>query len=130
MNIQDMVGLTPINIKQDGDEIVFEFTSGRIARFYHSQDCCETVSVEDVNGDWKDLIGQPLLVAEERVESPLTTDGYSYHESATWTFYTFRGINGSVDVRWGGYSNGYYSEAVHFEMFWTPEIQMIVDQIE
>ena len=109
-----MIGKTPSSISGvvDGDEIVFEFTDGSVAKFLHYQDCCESVTVNDINGDWSDLIGNPLLVADERVSQEEPGD----FESETWTFYTFRGIGGSVDVRWHGISNGYYSESVDFEM--------------
>ena len=50
------------------------------------------------------------MVAEERTE-----DAPSADESGTWTFYELRTVKASVTLRWGGYSNGYYSEAVDFE---------------
>lgn len=118
--IEDIVGKTPINISVDDsgydqDEIVFLFDDGTACKFSHEQSCCESVYIEDVNGDWDDLIGTPLLVAEERV--PLGDDLPPldrWAKSYTWTFYTFRSIKGSVDVRWYGESNGYYSEEVDF----------------
>lgn len=106
----DIVGKTPVKIIVDEDEIVFEFSDGLVCKFYHLQDCCESVSVEDVNGDWNDLIDTPLLVAEERCSH----ESCEYGDTETWTFYTFRSIKGSVDVRWYGTSNGYYSESVDF----------------
>lgn len=113
-DIKDMIGKTPIRIEQcpRDEEIDFYFSDGSHAKFYHAQDCCESVEIEDVNGDWSDLIGNPLLVVDERVSH----DEHDGYESDTWTFYTFRGIGGSVDVRWHGSSNGYYSESVDFWM--------------
>lgn len=111
--IKDIVGKTPTNITVSGvceDEIEMVFDDGTACKFYHEQDCCEDVSIEDVNGNWGDLIGTPLLVAEEREGE----SGEKDYETFTWTFYTFRSIKGSVDVRWYGTSNGYYSEGVNF----------------
>lgn len=115
-DISRMVGLTPVHIKQGEEEISFEFDNGSKAVFYHGQDCCETVVVDDVNGDWDDLIGTPLLVADERVSEDFDGEPKSgfRDDSETWTFYTFRSVRGSVDVRWHGTSNGYYSESVDF----------------
>ena len=108
--ISAIVGLTPTIITQTEDRLIFTFTDGRMFKFWHGQDCCETVEIDDVNGDWSDLIGNPLLVADERVND----NNPERYESSTWTFYTFRSINGSVDVKWVGESNGYYSEHVDY----------------
>jgi len=109
--MKNIIGLTPAYIDAGDDSILMRFTDGSACEFYHNQDCCEDVWIEDVNGDWNDLIGVPLLVAEVRESNAVEAQGY---ESVTWTFYTFRSINASVDVRWCGASNGYYSESVDF----------------
>jgi hypothetical protein len=114
--MERIIGRTPVDIIVDesvdrNDTITMKFSDGSVAKWCHWQDCCECVSIEDVVGDWADLIGHPLLVAEERTDDGDDSD----YESSTWTFYTFRSIGGSVDVRWFGSSNGYYSEDVSFE---------------
>ena len=109
-SMADILGRTPVEVTGTDEEIVMRFSDGSQARWHHERDCCEIVTIEDVSGDWSDLLGQPLLVAEER-----TQDDPDACESGTWTFYAFRGIGGSVDVRWYGCSNGYYSESVDFE---------------
>jgi hypothetical protein len=115
MSISEMVGKTPKNITigRDKDELNFYFSDGTFGRFYHEQDCCESVFISDVSGDVADLIGTPLLVAEERIETGLDEGGW---DSWTATFYTFRSIKGTVDVLWRGESNGFYSETVDFQM--------------
>lgn len=116
--VGDIEGKTPVAILADENEIVFAFSDKTAVKFYHYQDCCEHVYVDDVNGDWQDLIGVPLLVAEARMSPRMNVEG----GSETWTFYTFRSIKGSVDVRWYGESNGCYSEEVDLlPGTWTEE---------
>ncbi len=112
---KDFIGKTCEKIETSEDEMVFHFSDGTKFKLWHCQDCCEWVSIESITGDTKDLLRVPLLVAEERCSEEDT--GYG-HE--TWTFYTFRTINGSVDVRWYGESNGYYSESVDISV-WEEE---------
>jgi hypothetical protein len=82
-------------------------------RFQHHQDCCESVYIEDICGDLDDLVGAPLVEAEEvsDYEGEATGD-----ESYTWTFYKFATRKGFVTVRWYGSSNGYYSESVSVDV--------------
>ena len=94
---------------KDSEEITFCCDDGTRWRMWHEQDCCEGVAVEDVVGDPEDICGTPLVVAEE-VSKEADDDA----ESATWTYYRFRTIRGSLTIRWYGESNGYYSESVEF----------------
>ena len=108
--LSNMIGSTFVSVLHDeaNEELVFERDDKTKVVFWHEQDCCENVYIEDICGELSDLIGYPLLVAEERIsEGP--SDSY---ESSTYTFYEFRTIKGSVTVRWCGSSNGYYSESV------------------
>ena len=100
--------LNNVTVDKENDEIIFTTTEGEKYKMYHQQDCCENVSIEDVNGDTNDLINTPILLAEERTNGNETSYG---HE--TYTFYTFRTAKGDVDIRWYGESNGYYSESVN-----------------
>jgi hypothetical protein len=99
------------------DEMVFKAANGKTFTFYHEQDCCEGVNIEDVCGDINDLVGSPILYAEEvdNVDNvPDLENGDWRYESYTWTFYKFGTAKGSVTVRWLGSSNGYYSESVTY----------------
>jgi hypothetical protein len=109
-----LVGLTLAAIERDGDEtLTFVSDHGRRFRLWHSQDCCENVRLAEVVGDLNDLIGSPILTAEERV-CPNGDPPPEYPESWTWTFYELATNKGSVTLRWLGESNGYYSEGVDF----------------
>lgn len=111
-----IIGKTPVHIEKTDEQITFWFSDGLVCRWHHEQDCCESVEVEDINGDWSDLLNTPLLVADERTEEGEGREDDGWHDSHTWTFYAFRSVKGSVDVRWHGQSNGYYSESVDFQM--------------
>ena len=120
MDVEQVVGLIAVSIEgaeYGSEEITFKFEGGSTLALYHSQDCCESVGVEEVIGDIADLIGSPLLLAEvvshdnETPEGCEGPKGYS-DDSYTWTFYKFATVKGHVTLRWFGTSNGYYSEEV------------------
>lgn len=93
------------------DEVVFRTASGRRFRLSHDQDCCESVSLAEVHGDVADLLGVPVLAAEESTNRDNPPE---HAESFLWTFYRLQTIKGAVQLRWLGESNGYYSEDVSF----------------
>lgn len=111
--IENLLGKVVEEIVYTETEITFHVQGGGTLHMYHDQDCCETVRVEDVVGDLTDLIGSPILLAEEVVgETPNDYEFGWTPESYTWTFYKLATIKGYVDIRWLGVSNGYYSESV------------------
>ena len=123
MKFQELLGMTFAKVtgEVDGNEINFHSIDGRHFRLNHYRDCCESVYIESIVGDLNDLIGAPLLQAEEvESKSELDPDGNElpandYDDSFTWTFYKLATSKGYVTIRWYGSSNGYYSESVDFE---------------
>jgi len=119
--------LTAIDVNEERNEIKFATSEGELYGMYHSQDCCESVGIEEIIGDLEDLIGSPILIAEERssgeppeevkvkrAQEAASKEYYYAPESETWTFYELATNKGSVTLRWLGESNGYYSESVDF----------------
>jgi hypothetical protein len=89
------------------DQLIFENDEETVV-FYHSQDCCESVIIEDICGNLKDLENIEILEAREDWKEGGSRDECDTH---TWTFYNFKTSKGYVTVRWYGESNGYYSES-------------------
>ena len=115
--VSAMVGATMVSVGGGvgSDLFLFLAEDGRQFRFQHMQGCCENVRVEDVCGDLADLVGSPIVLAEEVTnadEPPKPENADSY----TWTFYRFATAKGTVTVRWLGESNGYYGEGVDFSI--------------
>lgn len=119
VNFSVLLGKTLISVTQiEDEEILFETTEGDRYRMYHSQNCCEGVYVDDVYGDLVDIIGSPIIQAEENSSfdlPPTRAEGEYGPESETWTFYRIATAKGLVVIRWYGSSNGYYSESVDFD---------------
>lgn len=111
----ELIGHTITDIGQDGDGINFTLQNGTRCRLYHDQDCCESVSVESINGALCSVVGSPLVVATEEVDGTTPPPESSYApESYTWTIYTLATEKSRVVIRWFGESNGYYPEDVRF----------------
>lgn len=109
--------ITDITTDHENHEIIFTLDDGTKYKLYHSQDCCETVQIEDICGDLDDLIGTPILKAEKRRSEdrkPEYPQPRYRDDEESWTFYEIASIKGSVTIRWYGTSNGYYSEDVNF----------------
>lgn len=116
MEFSELVGKTLTKIERvdlgyGDEELHFHTDSGEHFKLYHAQDCCESVTIEDICGDLNDLIGSPVLVATEASQVDPNAS-----ESGTWTFYKIATVKGWVDIRWYGASNGYYSESVYFDV--------------
>src|SRR5687768_1836573 len=96
--------LTKIEGAEAGSDVVtFTVDGGQRFQLYHSQDCCESVSIVDIVGDVADLIGHPLLECEEvtNADDPKDIDTTG-SDSYTWTFYKMATIKGSLVIRWLG----------------------------
>ncbi len=122
LDVSVLLGKTLTSIEnRDNEQLIFTLADGSRYRMYHDQDCCETVTVEDIIGELDNLIGSPLLMAEvvTSQENPAGIEK-QYQDSFTWTFYKFATVKGYVTIRWYGESNGYYSEEVSFEKMWEP----------
>ena len=113
--ITKLVGKTLAVVEKSrlDDSIIFTTTDGVQYEMSHVQECCECVQIEDIDGDLQDLVGLPILQAEESTncETPVP-DGA---DSFMWTYYKLATIKGYVTIRWLGESNGSYSEGVDFE---------------
>lgn len=138
VKMEELVGVIfkSITVNEAKDEIIFVTDNDIELKMYHSQDCCEGVSIDDICGDLDDLLLTPITRSEEATNTGTGETKYSYEdgvpnvttitgewpegvplpeynpESYTWTFYKFSTIKGSVTIRWYGSSNGYYSESV------------------
>ena len=99
-------------LKKNSEEVNIFTDDGNAYRFYHSQDCCESVDLNDFEGHPDELLGAEILSAEE-VSSDYD-EKPEYADSYTWTFYKIETSKGGIWMRWLGESNGYYSEEVDF----------------
>jgi hypothetical protein len=112
VNFDDLKGKDFTKVEKVGDEEIHFYTEdGLHYKMYHSQDCCESVYIEDICGDLNDLIGSPIVMAEKSTSSE-NPKNEEYDDSFTWTFYKLATVKGYVTIRWYGTSNGYYSESV------------------
>lgn len=84
--IADLLGQVLTKVNASDDVMTFVTTSGDVYTMEHYQDCCESVYIESIVGDLEDLIGEPILTAEEVSDMPSDFDQENTDESYTWTF--------------------------------------------
>jgi len=60
-----LVGKTLVSVENRGDDILFTTDNGEVYRQVYYDDCCASCSVEEIHGDLEDLVGSPILMAEE-----------------------------------------------------------------
>lgn len=90
------------------DDMYFQIlTDDCVYIFYHEYSCCESVWLTQVDGISDKLIGSRIVIAEVVTDEKDTECGH-----ITWTFYKIGTNKGTIDFRFQGESNGYYSETV------------------
>lgn len=118
LNVSVMEGLKIISVdglEKDSEEAIFTTECGRQFKMFHVQDCCESVSIDDVCGEISDLIGATIIHFEERIsdgDDESKDKPSEWCESFRWTFYDIQTDKGCVNIKWLGESNGYCSESV------------------
>jgi hypothetical protein len=63
-SIDSLLNENIVDVSATKDTLTFKTSKGVKVEFYHEQECCEDVYIEDICGDLEDLKGT-LLVAEE-----------------------------------------------------------------
>ena len=110
--IQGMT-ITAVVYKEVNESLLIHLNT-HVLEMIHHQDCCETVYLADVVGSFEDLIGYPLLEVSESIVD-IATEDYS----STASYYNFKTVKASVQLRWIGESNGYYSETIDCYLYTT-----------
>jgi hypothetical protein len=126
VSIEQLKGLTISEVGCGIDKLLFTCTNGDKYMMKHMQDCCEVVYLEDITEDWKQILtGSTVYDAyesrssySEQNEVPknhgIDASELRLYEReincGTWTFYRIVTNQGTVVIRWYGFSNGYYSE--------------------
>lgn len=65
VNFGVLQGKTLKSIENRGEELIFETTDGEKFRQVYYDDCCASCGIEEIHGDLEDLIGAPIMMAEE-----------------------------------------------------------------
>lgn len=94
-------GFVESDWRGEQEYLEFTFSDGSITTMSHIQDCCESVTLEEVIGDFEDIIDSPIVVFSETTEQAVEWG------SPRWTFYKIDTIKGGVTLRWYGDSEYY-----------------------
>lgn len=101
---------------KDSKEVIFIFDDDSAFKLFHEQDCCEKVFLGDIVGV-TDLKGAIILNFEEVTDTGAIDTDKTDNGTYTYTFYKLCTTKGYLDLKWEGYSNGYYSESIDTEYY-------------
>lgn len=105
MEVKELIGRTIVSISV-GDETYINCSDGSKWRFYHEQDCCESVTLTDSHV----MPNVPCNILDASYDCE--TGEEEYGDTWTKSTYTFETNEGPMILEWIGTSNGYYSEDV------------------
>jgi hypothetical protein len=127
--LETLEGLTiafVTGLRQYSGKVAIHTVDDREFVFEHEQDCCESVTLDDFDGDPEDLQGAVIYMAEKVSSNPRKREP-SFEElffteyipevsdgDWEWTFYKIETNKGGLWMRWLGDSNGYYATDVSF----------------
>lgn len=78
---------------------------GRTYEISHHQECCESVQLEETEGDWQKIIGRVIVDAEKHT---IEVSQKNETVDVRLTELVFRTDEHTLIQRWIGESNGYY----------------------
>lgn len=106
-----------LDVRYTSEELLL-FTDGGTFVLYHEQDCCEHVVLDQTSGFTTTCLGEQIVsagyVSSEGGDTEWGTE--------TWTFYRVETNSMSLDIKFHGSSNGYYSESVSCCKFLPNEV--------
>ncbi len=121
VTFNSLLGHTFTEVKNENGELHFKVNSSLWFEQKHEQDCCESVSIDDICGDLSDLENSTILIASEDSNIDLSPKkGIEPHDSFTWTFYNIASQKGHVTIKWYGESNGCYSQEAYLYKYLNP----------
>ena len=105
------------DLEKGNDEIFFYCNDGKIYQMYHDQEYSESVYIESIQGDIKDLIDTDILNVDV-----VTRSRKEKYGTSTKTTYKFETTKGLVTIKWFGSSTGRNSEDVTIRAFELKDI--------
>lgn len=107
ISILEGLVLNEIGIDDSINQIKFVDDKNNVYIMHHKQDCGENMFIEGIYGNPEDILGSPIIRAEEIInynEIPLYEDCLDY----TWKLYEIATNKSCISIRWYGELNGYY----------------------
>ena len=112
ISLENLVGKTIVSIQglETDLGIFLTCSDGSVYEWYHCDECCDIISLNDILGNISDLIGSPIVKYSKEsreVDLLLIETGWSFYNVATDKEF--------VTVRWYGESSGNYSNKGKFK---------------